>query len=78
MAFLGRPRFLMKDGGPGTRSKEWESFGAIYDIVMVINPPWSVNQMGMIERHLGTLQIGIEKILPYDKKTSFVDCILLV
>ena len=62
MAFLGRPRFLMKDGGPGTRSKEREAFGSIYDMAMVINPPGSVNQMGVIERHLGILKIGIEEI----------------
>ena len=76
MAFLGRPRFLIKDGG-GARSKEWESFGAIYiyDIVMFINSPVSVNQMEMIERHLEILKVGIEKIRPYDPKASFGESI---
>ena len=73
MAFLVRHRFLMKDGGAGARSKEWGAFGSIYDIVMVINLPGSVNQMGAIERHLGILKIGIEKIHSYDKTSSLGD-----
>ena len=75
MTFLGSPRFLMKDGGPGTRSKAWEEFASVYDIVMVINPPGSVNQMGMIERHLGILKVGLEKVSSYDKSASFDDCL---
>ena len=47
----------------------------MYDIVMVINPPGSVNQMGMIERHLGILKIGLGKVRSYDKKASFGDCL---
>ena len=74
MGLLGRPRFLMKDRGPGTRSKEWEAFASVYDIVMILSPPGSVNQMGMIERHLGILKIGLEKVKSYEKNASFDEC----
>ena len=68
---FGMPNFSLNDGRHGTVSDEWQAFGSVLDIVMVVNPVRSPSQMRTIERHVGLLKSGIQKIQGADSTSSF-------
>ena len=50
----------MKDAWTGTLGEEWGRFADTFSICLVTSPANRPTQMGMAERHVGLLKIGIE------------------
>ena len=75
VSFLRTPRFLVKDGGPGTAAGCWGQFAIIHNIAMVVNPTNAPCQMGRIERHVGILKIGLGRIQKSDPSLSLEEAV---
>ena len=52
MQFLGRPRYMIRDGGPVLIGNAWAAYGAIYNVAMVCSHTNQPSQMGAIERDM--------------------------
>ena len=59
---MGRPKFLLKDGGPGTIGTIWDEYSSIYDVCSVANPTKTPSQMGLVERSVGVIKFGLDRI----------------
>ena len=71
--FASRPKYLVRDGGPGFLSDVWRDYSAALDICLVTNPPGEVTQMGLAERACGILKQGIKGIIGNDPMITFKD-----
>ena len=64
MMFAGRPRFLIRDSGPGTIAGVWADFCAVWGITLITNPVNTPAQMGMVERSVAIIKMGMRRIKP--------------
>ena len=77
VGFLGRPRVLVRDGGPGLIGTEWLSYGNIHGITLVSNPTNTPYQMGALERHGGLLKEAIDRVKSLDQSMTNHDAVRL-
>ena len=69
--FFGFPLFLIRDGGPGTFSAEWNSFDNTHCVCLATSPPECSSQMGALERHVGLVKLGISRISSVSPELGF-------
>ena len=60
--WLGVPKFICRDGGPGTRGRPWNKFAQTFGVCLITSPTGEPSQMGALERHVALLKVGIERI----------------
>ena len=77
MHFLGRPRFMIRDGGPGLIGNAWTAYGKTYNVTMVCSPTGQPTQMGAIERHVSLLKTAIERISNANRNAPFPEIVRL-
>ena len=66
VAYFGKPRTILKDGGPGKVGRPWPEFSSAMDITSITSPKSPPNQTGGVERHIGMLKSGIIKLLSFN------------
>ena len=75
MHWLGRPRFLIRDSGPGLVGNDWNDYARIHDISLICNPTDTPSQMGALERHVGLLKTAIDCLQGHDRKMEFEEVV---
>ena len=75
MHWLGRPRFLVRDSGPGLVGNDWNAYARIHDITLICNPTNTPEQMGVLERHVALLKVAIEGLQEHDSKLEFAEVV---
>ena len=59
--FFGRPKFLIRDGGPGLVGLEWEQYGAARDISFISNPKDTQGKWVSRNVHAGYLSMAFRE-----------------
>ena len=75
MHWLGRPRFLIRDAGPGLVGNDWNAYARIHDITLLRNPTRTPNQMGILERHVALLKVAIECLQNHSRSMMFPEIV---
>ena len=75
MHWLGRPRFLVRDAGPGLVGNDWNAYARIHNITLICNPTCTPSQMGMLERHVALLKVAIECLQGHDRTMAFEEVV---
>ena len=77
MGFLGRPKFLIRDGGPGLIGHEWISYSEIHGVTLVCNPTNTPYQMGALGRHVGLTKEAIDRVKSLDQSLTNQEAVRL-
>ena len=62
VAFMGIPRYVIRDGGPCLAVRSRGRFADAFNLALVKSPTKEPAQMGAIERHVGLLEISLTLI----------------
>ena len=73
--FLGLPKFIVRDGGPGLIGGAWTAYGKLRCIALVCNPTNTPSQMGALERHVALLKLALVKIRLRDSAIPFEESV---
>ena len=68
--FAGRPRYLIRDSGPGAAPQLWHDYCSVWDISIILNQANTPSQMGLEERAVGIAKEGARRVLPTDRTLS--------
>ena len=75
VGFLGRPRFMIRDGGPGLIGAERLSYGEVHGITLVCNPTNNSYQMGSLERHVGLFKEAVGRVKSLGQSLANYDAV---